>query len=399
MAKYNREDNKVYNMVNGTLAKKFIHTEEVAMVIATALAAKENCILWGDGGYGKSEMVGAIINQFENIKKDHFIKSLTEETTIADLFGGVNLKKMDEEGVIEYNVENSFMNFTYVVFEEGLSVPPNVAAALRDIISSGWFRNGTQQFEIKTKVIIICTNVDPYEVASFSTSTEALMQRFPIVHKVEWPSHSSQDYKNLFQISNKNPNEETIIIMAELINNVLKGGDKVSPRTALKAWKLVDTQKTMRSDTKAIPEDFLILRVIPQFNKEMVNFESNIWNLKREAQIANNFGILKMRLDGILSAMRGLVTTEYKQYFRAEKAVRELMPELKSFQVSDKLFAEKEALVLEMETLANNLREKAMALVDAEVTSEVGSIKLAPQEIETLVENKPEVFIPDTLEI
>src|SRR4029078_3038105 len=111
-------------------------------------------------------------------------------TTTDKLFGGLDLKLFNEEGKIQYLVENSFMNDEFVIFEELFDAPDYILEQLKDILSSGVFRNGTQVFPIKTKLIICCTN-KTREQFSKNDSLKALMERFPLEHEVKWDSYNA----------------------------------------------------------------------------------------------------------------------------------------------------------------------------------------------------------------
>jgi hypothetical protein len=50
------------------------------------------------------------------------------------------------------------MNHEYVVFEEMMDAPDFILEQLKDILSSGEFRNGTQVYPIKTRFIVCNTN-------------------------------------------------------------------------------------------------------------------------------------------------------------------------------------------------------------------------------------------------
>ena len=91
------------------LKKKFINVSEISDILKNSINNDMNTVVWGFGGYGKSEMITELFSCPE-LKDRVFIKSFSEATTEDDLFGGINLKKMQDTGVIEYIPENSFAN-------------------------------------------------------------------------------------------------------------------------------------------------------------------------------------------------------------------------------------------------------------------------------------------------
>ncbi len=163
-----------------------------------------------------------------------FVKTMGSGTTTDSLFGGIDIKLFNDTGKLEYLVENSFMNHEYVVFEELLDAPDYMLEQLKDILTSRIFRNGTQAFKIKTKLIICCTNKDRGEFSK-NDSLKALMERFPLELKVEWDNYTRETYNFLFQhvLGYKN------VGLAYILEKLHQNGTTVSPRTAIKAAKIV----------------------------------------------------------------------------------------------------------------------------------------------------------------
>jgi MoxR-like ATPase len=172
------------DLVYETLSKKFVNVRAVSDLFKQSISTNMNMIMFGRGGFGKSEMCDELFNVPE-LRDRVFIKSLSEATTEEDLFGGVNIKKMTDTGVIEYNVEDSFANSEIVIFEEIFDANPRVLAALKDTLTAKEVRNGKQRFKIKTKLIIGLTNKSYDEVIT-DDSIEALTQRFPISYNLQY---------------------------------------------------------------------------------------------------------------------------------------------------------------------------------------------------------------------
>lgn len=212
--------------VRNTLNKKFIKCDDFARVLWMGYTENKNAIFWGPGGHAKSEMAKEF---FDANKIPVFIQALGDGTTEDNLLGGLNMKVFKDEGKIEYLVENSFMNHEYVIFEELLDCPSQVLLRLKDILTSGMFRNGTQQFTIKTKYIVCLTNRSREEVSE-DRSVLALMERFPLEYHVVWDSYEAKDYVQMFRkVLGKD-----YTMLAEAIARCNKGSF-ISPRTAIHA--------------------------------------------------------------------------------------------------------------------------------------------------------------------
>lgn len=222
------------------LSNKFINTSAVSDVIKNALAGDQNLILFGKGGFGKSEMCSELFCRPE-LKDRVFIKSLSEATSEEDLFGGINIKRMSEDGVQEFIVENSFANKEIVIFEEIFDANPKVLAALKDTLTSKEVRNGNQRFPIKTKIVIGLTN-KTYEEVIEDDSTEALTQRFPVSFKLQYDL-SKLDIASLVRNRYKDFDDNKLAAMVE---SMWKMKD-VTPRKVLEIAKYIKDLKIRKN--------------------------------------------------------------------------------------------------------------------------------------------------------
>jgi len=231
-----KNSDKIYQIIS----KKFINMSGPSQVIKNALANNMNLILYGKGGFGKSEVCDELFSCAE-LKDRVFIKSLSEATTVEDLFGGINIKKMTDTGSIEYNCENSFANKEIVIFEEIFDANPQVLAALKDTLTSKEIRNGNQRFPIKTQIIIGLTN-KTYEEVIEDDSTEALTQRFA----VSYPFQYKIDKLNSASlILNRYPDfgEDKLAAMIDTIAEM----KDLSPRKILEMAKYIKNMEIIKN--------------------------------------------------------------------------------------------------------------------------------------------------------
>ena len=170
---------------------------------------------------------------FAELGIEPYVFTMGSGTTVDRLFGGLDIPTFNETGKIEYLVENSFMNHEYVIFEEMLDAPDFILEQLKDILSSGLFRNGSQVFPIKTKFIICCTNHDRAEFAK-NNSLKALMERFPLECKVAWKDYNRISYEKLLtHMGYEDP------FLPYLMEQYAKADIKISPRIAIMAAEAV----------------------------------------------------------------------------------------------------------------------------------------------------------------
>ncbi len=185
-------------------------------------------------GHGKSEMTLDFL-QAKGINP--YIITMGTGMTTDRLFGGLDIPTFEKTGKIEYLVENSFMNHEYVIFEEMFDAPDFILEQLKDILSSGTFRNGTQIFPIETKFIICCTNRTRDEFSK-NMSLKALMERFPLELNVIWDNYTEISYNKLleskFGVDNVDP------VIPYLLQEYAKNGIIISPRVAVTAYQVYD---------------------------------------------------------------------------------------------------------------------------------------------------------------
>jgi MoxR-like ATPase len=209
----------------------FVFMEETVKVLNVAMATSENLILFGKGGYGKSEVS---IEYLKANKIQPYVMTMGTGTTTEKLFGGFDINTFNQTGKMEYLVENSFMNHEYVIFEELFDAPDFILEQLKDILSSGVFRNGSQYFPIKTQLIICCTNKTREEFAK-NNSLKALMERFPLEFEVKWNSHTKEDYSKLLlkKLGSADP------LLTHILEAYGKANQPISPRIAITAAEVL----------------------------------------------------------------------------------------------------------------------------------------------------------------
>jgi MoxR-like ATPase len=213
---------------------KFVFMDKTVNILNVGYSTSKNVILYGPGGHGKSE----ITLDFLKAKGiDPFIQTMGTGMTTDRLFGGLDIPTFETTGKIEYLVENSFMNHEYVIFEELFDAPDFILEQLKDILSSGVFRNGTQIFPIATKFIICCTNRTRDEFSK-NMSLKALMERFPLELNVIWDNYTEISYNKLleskFGVDNVDP------VIPYLLQEYAKNNITISPRVAVTAYQVYD---------------------------------------------------------------------------------------------------------------------------------------------------------------
>ena len=178
-----------YSQVCDILQEKFIYSEKPAQVLSLALESRKNCILFGDAGHGKSEMVAAAIDGLA-LSNDCFVQSFGEGMDEVRLWGGLDFRALEDEKVLHFAPHRSFLNRRIAVFEELFDAPAIVLQSLKDTLTARELRNGEQRFKMKTQTIIALTNRHPSEISELGAAAHALVERFPLQYEVKWESYT-----------------------------------------------------------------------------------------------------------------------------------------------------------------------------------------------------------------
>ena len=212
----------------------FVFMDKTAKVLEIGFETEKNIVLYGPGGHGKSEMTMAF---FAEKGIDPYVITMGTGMTTDRMFGGLDIPTFNNTGKIEYLVENSFMNHEFVIFEEMFDAPDFILEQLKDILSSGTFRNGTQSFPIKTKFIVCCTNRTRDEFSK-NMSLKALMERFPLELNVVWDNYTDISYNKLLEERFGEGNVDPVIPF--VLQEYAKNSIIISPRVAITAYSVYE---------------------------------------------------------------------------------------------------------------------------------------------------------------
>src|SRR3989344_152107 len=253
------------NRIKEILSAKFIFTDDIVEILAVALTAKKNCILWGPGGHGKSAMMTEVVNGL-GLASETWVQSFGEGLDEAALWGGLDFGKLERDKVLEYFPERSFLTRRIAVFEELFDAPASVLLSLKDTMTSGALRKGAQVFPMRTECIIGLTNREPAELAEMGPAAAALVERFPLQLRVTWPSYAASDYEAMYKKYPSGLNGFTPIL-AQVIGKAVADGNVVSPRTAIHARDAVIGRAEAQGAREVEKTDLAALRFVPGLEK------------------------------------------------------------------------------------------------------------------------------------
>lgn len=256
----------MFQNILAILVASFVFVEEMARILALAFTAKKNVIVFGPGGHGKSEMVKAVVDGL-GLADEAFYQFFGEGMDESRLFGGLNFRKLEDEKILEYFPEKSFLNSRVAVFEELFDAPASVLLALKDVLTSRELRNGAQRFKMRTEIIICLTNKEPSEISELGPAAHALIERFPLQLNLKWKDYSAASYLSMFEKVAARLGGPVMngfkAILAEILANATANGNFVSPRTAVHALQVCQAAASMRGSDHVEKQDLTDLRFLP----------------------------------------------------------------------------------------------------------------------------------------
>ncbi|MEI8269812.1 MAG: AAA family ATPase [bacterium] len=273
------------------LDRDFIFTEEVSRIFELAFGAGKNMIVFGPGGHAKSEMTKAVI-QGLGIETETFCQFFGEGMDESRLFGGLDFRKLEEEKVLQYFPEKSFLNYRIAVFEELFDAPASVLLALKDTLTARELRNGAQRFPMRTEIIICLTNKQPSEISELGPAAHALIERFPLQYNLEWKDYSSKSYLKLFEKVSSRLGGPVLngfkAVLAEVLAKATTEGNFVSPRTAVHAYQVCQTSAKLRGAEHVGQEDLVDLRYLPGLEGLAQTIEADLKSAMERAEAEKN---------------------------------------------------------------------------------------------------------------
>ena len=267
--------------------QRFVAAEAMREVLSLAIVSGKNVILFGPGGYGKSELINDLLAAVTDGRT--FVQSCGEGLDESRLYGGIDLAKLNDgtAPVIQFNPERSFLAADFAVFEELFDAPTSVLLSLKDTLTARCLRNGAQKFEMQTSLLVSATNKEPGEVAEMGAAAQALIERFPLQLRVAWESYDAQDYLQMFRSIDTERKgvkplvilaeiralreksamvsvpEPVLRILAEIIAAAVASGVIISPRTAVHARDLVRASAAINNRAVATKEDIVAIKYLP----------------------------------------------------------------------------------------------------------------------------------------
>lgn len=298
---------------------KPVFFDDVLKGLEAAYATGHNVLLYGPPGHNKS--MGAEWFLKQKGVKDIFIKSISGGTTIEDMYGGVNIKEIRDNGKIVYRLDEPefFGNHEYVIFDEILDAKEKVLASLKDTLMAREVRNGSQRKPLKTKMIIGLTNVDAKDFED-NWERAAILERFPIRVLVKWQDYSPKAFETLIEAVTS---AEEFKKLGDFAKSVAlhaatshEEGRPVTPRAVVQAcraviktgvadhgWLIVGSEGK-GADISDYPREVIVKWKIQEIKAHV----ASCMQKKEFARVSNMYGFLKLYVEEADPTERELIT-------------------------------------------------------------------------------------------
>jgi len=209
------------------LDKYVVGNEDVKTAVITGLLTGFPTLLIGDPGTAKTYTIEILSKMIDGIKPEElFIVLAHEAMTPEDIFGNVNLKKLREEGVLEYITEGFLPSAKLVFIDEIFKSNKVLAESLFRAINEKKFRNGSKEISLPWLAFFSASN----EVRVNTQADRAFLDRFKIFATVLSPN--LEDIQNLNSIAERyykvlTATKPTSIPIVTSYNEVKKIQDKI----------------------------------------------------------------------------------------------------------------------------------------------------------------------------
>jgi len=209
------------------LDKYVVGNEDVKTAVITGLLTGFPTLLIGDPGTAKTYTIEILSKMIAGIRPEElFIVLAHEAMTPEDIFGNVNLKKLREEGVVEYITEGFLPSAKLIFIDEIFKSNKVLAESLFRAINEKKFRNGSKEVSLPWLAFFSASN----EVRVNTQADRAFLDRFKIFATVLSPN--LEDLENLKPVAERyykvlTANKPTSIPIITSYEEIKKIQDKI----------------------------------------------------------------------------------------------------------------------------------------------------------------------------
>lgn len=213
------------------VVSKFPSQKTAIDILFRNIQSGQNTILYGKGGYGKSQLTKTVCNEL-NIP--YITVQCYKDMPVEAFVGSLDMTKFSRESKYRVNFKDSpFMYKGVLILEEFMDVDPDITSAIKDIIEEKGYRDRDTFTPHNIQAIVAIGNTPPEEVAITSSAKALYFDRFISHVNMEWETASPNEYIELF-LTKYSTLSTDLIFIAQLSSKAL-----ISPRAALDTAKLI----------------------------------------------------------------------------------------------------------------------------------------------------------------
>lgn len=170
----------------------YVGMENEIEKVVLSLLTKEHILLKGRAGLAKSALLRDVINNIKGAKV--FSKQLSKDMTPSALYGSINIKKLKDEGLEEYNTANSIIDCDFAFLDEVYDCNDMTLRSILEVLNERIFTKNGAKVDCPLHSCFMASNYK-----RDSEVTEAFNDRILLQREVTEPSTRSvriSIYKN-----------------------------------------------------------------------------------------------------------------------------------------------------------------------------------------------------------
>mgnify|MGYP001416489975 CR=1 FL=1 len=218
-----------------------------------ALLTREHLLLNGPAGTGKSLFARnafALIDGNTSLFSIHMTKFMSEEL----LFGPIDIKKLREKSVIEYNTKGSALDATFLYLDEFFDASDPLLRSLLEVLNEREWRRGQQYKKCPLHTAIVTSNYKRE-----NEITEAVLDRFIFKADVK-PIKAVKSRKEMFCTDNVLPKPAIDFAMLEEACKIIDSNQIIIPTKISDVYDLL--HKEFKKNTKKYVSDRTLKKAI-----------------------------------------------------------------------------------------------------------------------------------------
>lgn len=381
------------NLTNKLINDGFINVDKFADTFMLSVLSDIPIIYYGEGGYGKSEM---LISALELFNGRFGMLECDPETTSAAIKGGAIARTVNQvDGSLTeayYNISASLLQYDYFMLEEVLDASFNALSFLKAVITGKKIHINGDPIDNICKILVCATNVDPTTYSSSvrenqRNSYTAFLQRFMIVEH-GWETHNTDDYVALYPTINQLPvyqfeledidrwrgNVKSVEfdinlwqVLSDLAESSYDNGSTVSPRAFNWTVRLIKSAALLRGSNKVDKCDFRVIEYLSYWAVDWDEFDEILEEIEQSDESNEQLNNFTSRL---VTARKMFDTSvaNYYNYAVCYTAVTKLYDEfLTTVKSTDNTEVKYNEVKSEFRTLLNEVaiaRDKLMIAIE-----------------------------------